>query len=341
MVNMNSKEFAKLIGVSQSTVSRALNNSDLVPEDKKQYILKKAEEYGFVLNSQARSLRSRRTETIGILFPKHFVSMTHNLMLAHVYDALRKELNNQNYDIMVINYSPEKEDYSSFESFIKKRKVDGFFILRMELSDNEIQVIEKFNVPCVFVLNAGSKVRGDFNYFFSDSRYGGYLAGQFFGQFKKYEKYFISVTDESKDSERRVIGYKEGLLEHGYQLQEANILQCQISIDSAYDLTMQNIEKFKEKKSAIFTYNDIVALGVLNACRDANVKIPEQVQIIGMDDILFASTNKPSLSTLHVPVEEMVSQSCELLINLINNENVFQQEWLKPTLKLRESTLEI
>ena len=101
---MTSKEFASLIGVSQPTVSRALNNSNLVPEEKKQYIIQKAKEYGFELNSQAQSLKTKRTGTIGILFPKHFLGMNKNLMLAYVYDCIQKELSHYSYDIMVIYY---------------------------------------------------------------------------------------------------------------------------------------------------------------------------------------------------------------------------------------------
>ena len=136
---MTSRDFAKLIGVSQSTVSRALNNSDLVTPEKKEYILRKAREYNFQLNSQAQSLRTSKTGTIGIMFPKHFVGMTENSMLAYVYDEIQKELSHFDYDIMVIYYDRDADDFSSFERIVRKKKVDGFLVLRMELSDNEIE----------------------------------------------------------------------------------------------------------------------------------------------------------------------------------------------------------
>lgn len=96
---LTSKEFAKLLGVSQSTISRAMNDSDLVPEEKKRMIRQKAVEYGFVLNSQARGLKTNRTGTIGIIFPTHFVGMGTNLMIAHLFDLIQKELDRYNYDI--------------------------------------------------------------------------------------------------------------------------------------------------------------------------------------------------------------------------------------------------
>ena len=99
---MTSIEFAKMIGVSQSMVSRAMNDSPLVSSEKREYIKKKAMEYGFVLNSQAQSLRTKRTGTVAILIPEHFKGMSISIGLACFYDAIEKELVKYGYDIMVI-----------------------------------------------------------------------------------------------------------------------------------------------------------------------------------------------------------------------------------------------
>lgn len=336
---MTSRDFAKLIGVSQSTVSRAMNNSSLVPEKKREYIHQKAKEYGFVLNSQAKSLRTNKTDTIGILFPKHFISMNSNLMLAHLYDYIQKEMNQYDYDIMVIYYDHESDDFSSFERIIKKRKVDGFIVLRMELSDSEMQLIEEYQVPCVFMMNASINIRENLNYLFSDSHYGGYLAGKYLGRFQEYHKMFITVREETEDADRRFSGYRKGLREYGCELRQEDILYCNLSMQSAYECVVENIGRFKGKKTAIHTYSDILGIGVVNALKDNGIRVPEDVQIIGMDDIPLASWTKPSLSTIHVPVEEMVSRGCRLLMDLIEKKDVFIQEWIKPELVIRETTV--
>lgn len=336
---MTSRDFAKLIGVSQSTVSRALNNSDLVPEEKRRYILQKAREYGFVLNSQAKSLRTQRTGTIGILFPKHFVSTTANMMQAYLYDCIQKEMHKYDYDIMVVYYKPEMEDFSSFERIIRTRKVDGFLVLRMELSGEEMQLIEDYQVPCVFLMNAGAKVRPNLNYLFSDSEHGGYEAGQYLGGFQDYQKIFVTICEEREDAVRRLAGFRRGLASRGCELPEENILSCRLGIDSAYQCILEHQELLEGKKSAIFAYNDMLAIGIADACKHLGYAIPEQVQIIGMDDIPMATQLHPKLSTLHVPVEDMVPRSCKLLIDLINKEEALVQEWIKPQLVLRETTL--
>lgn len=336
---MTSRDLAKLLGVSQSTVSRALNNSDLVPEEKRRYILQKAREYGFVLNSQAKSLRTQRTGTIGILFPKHFVSTTANMMQAYLYDCIQKEMHKYGYDIMVVYYKPEIEDFSSFERVIRTRKVDGFLVLRMELSDEEMQLIEDSQVPCVFLMNAGAKIRHNLNYLFSDSEYGGYEAGRYLGNFPDYQKAFVTICEEREDAIRRLDGFRRGLASQGCQLLEENILYCRLGIDSAYQCILAHKDLLDGKRTAIFAYNDMLAIGIADACKRLGCAIPEQVQLIGMDDIPMATQLHPQLSTLHVAVEDMVPRSCKLLVDLINKEETLVQEWIKPRLILRETTL--
>lgn len=337
--DVTSREFAKLIGVSQSTVSRAMNNSDLVPEEKRKYIHQKAKEYGFVLNSHAKSLRTRHTGTIGILFPKHFIGMSSNMMLAHLYDCIQTEMHNYDYDIMVIHYKSEMDDFSSFERIVRTQKVDGFLVFRLELSPAEMQLIEEYQVPCIFLLNASFNIQTNLNYLFSDSEHGGFIAGQYFGGFPNYHKMSVSLKKGSEDAERRLAGYRSGLQLCGCNLREEDILRCDLSIESAYDCIMANRERLAEGKTAIFAHNDMLGVGIINACKDLGYGIPDKIQVISMDDIPLASMIHPQLSTLHVAVEEMVPRGCKLLIDLINREERMVQEWIKPHLILRETTL--
>lgn len=336
---MTSKDFAKIIGVSQTAVSRALNNSDLISEEKRLYIIQKAKEYGFVLNSQAKSLRTQRTGTIGILFPRQFEDMCTNMMLTHVYDCIQKEMYNYGYDIMVVYYKSEGEDFSSFERIIGTRKVDGFLILRMELFDNELELIESTQIPCVFMMNADTQVRPNINYLFSDSEWGGYEAGRYLGRFADYDKVFVGVQKAREDGDLSLNGYRRGLAENGAELSEENILRCDMSIDSARECILENHELFDGRKVAIFAYNDILSIGIVQACQELGYDIPQQVQILGMSDIPLARQLRPALSTIHINVEDMVPRCCKLLVDLIERKDVSVQEWLLPSLVIRQTTL--
>ena len=336
---MNSKELARMLGISQATVSRALNDSPLVTEETKNMVVQKAAEYGFELNSQARSLKTNRTGTIGILFSQHFRGMTGTPMLAHFYDCLQRELIKYDYDIMLIyDYAPSK-GMTVFERIIRKRKVDGLITIRTTLSDREMSLIKENSFPCVPMLMTRQKQEAPYS-LHTDSEYGGRLAGRFFGSFPKFEMMYIGFDGEEFESERRCRGFQRGLTERGRELSPANHLLCPMTFEAGYATAERLTRTLAKKKLAIFVYNDLIALGMLNAFREAGISVPDQVQILGMDDIPLASWIKPNLSTLHVPVEDMVPDGCKLLRDLIENQEIakFKSSY-KPRLLLRDTTL--
>lgn len=311
---MTSKEFAEIIGVSQSTISRALNNSSQISIERREFIQKKAEEYGFVLNSQARSLKTNRTGTVGILFPKHFIGMSANLGLAYLYDLVQRELSKYDYDVMVVYEGEKKNGLSTFERMIKIGKVDGFIIFRMESSKKDMELIKKYKVPCVYLLHA--EKAGSYGSCLSDCEYSGYLVGKHFGKYKEYKSWYINVKT-SAESKTRLAGFKRGLKERGAVMEKDGVLQSELSVKCAYDCIMANQEAISSRKSAIFAFNDTVALGVLNACRDLGLRVPEDVQIAGVGGLPFLSEIAPELTTVNVFHERIASMGCEMLRSAI------------------------
>ena len=336
---MTSKEFAKLIGVSQSTISRAMNNSGLVSEERRNYIQKKALEYGFVLNSQARSLKTNRTGTVGILFPKHFSGMHQNLSLAYLYDLVQKELRKYGYDVMVVYDSDHNHvDMSLFERTIKRHKVDGFIVLRLDFSPEEIELIHRYKVPCVYLLHAAAKDPYSSSCT-SDSIFGGYLVGQRFGKFKDFTCYYLGVNEIS-DSLVRLKGFTIGLEEQGVSLSEENILSCDLSIKSAYECIIEHQKIFGAGKCAVFAYNDMMALGAVHAFQSLGLKIPDDVQIAGMDNQPLLGEFSPKLSTISLQYEKIATIGCELLRKEIEGvDDSVIQTVIKPQFIQGETTL--
>ena len=297
---MTSKEFAEIIGVSQSTISRALNNSSQISAERREFIQKKAEEYGFVLNSQARSLKTNRTGTVGILFPKHFIGMSSNLGLAHLYDLVQAELSKYDYDVMVVYDGEKQNGLSTFERMIKIGKVDGFIIFRMESSKKDLELIKKY---------------------------------------KEYKSIYINVKT-SAESKTRLAGFKRGLKEHGVVMDKNAVWQSELSVKSAYECVISNQETVKSRKCAILAFNDTVALGALNACRDLGVKVPEDVQISGVGGLPIIAEIAPDLTTVNVFHERIASMGCEMLRSaIIHGAQEPIHTVIRPELILRGTTL--
>lgn len=335
---MTSKELAALLGVSQSTVSRALNNSDLLSDQTKAYIRQKASEYGFVLNSHAQSLRTKRTGTIGILFPKHFIGMHTNLGLAYLYDLVQKKLRDWGYDVMVVYDSVDENGVSLFERTIKCHKVDGFIILTLGLDQRDQELIREHGVPCVYLLNA-VKSSSQSCSCTSDSEYGGYLAGRHLGSFKDFTPFYVAAY-ETADSKSRLNGYIRGLKDEGMTLSSDRILTCSLSIRSAYDCITKNKDIISRQKCSIFAYNDTLALGVLNACSILGLKVPEQVQIMGTGALPLIAELSPRITTIELFRDDIAEVGCDMLKKIIDNKDrKVMQMVIKPELKKGETTL--
>lgn len=335
---LTSREFANLLGISQSTVSRALNNSPLVPAEKRAYIQKMAEEYGFVLNSQARSLKTSKTGTIGILFSEHFSGLSRNMMFTHIYDNLQREIIKLDNDVMVIYDHDKPSGIQALERIIKSRKVDGFFNLRPNLSEHELDLIDKYHMPCVSLYSA----RQDHNRLFQlmvDTDYAGRKAGEYLGQFDIDQYLFITPLANPEESNRRLTGYRKGLEAFGKELPDTAVIICQASVESAREEILKRAYLFQKKTIAVFAYNDLMALGVVNALNMLGVDIPKQAQVIGMDDIPMASWQYPKLTTLRTPVNEMVRDGSELLYQLIQGQELKPERvFYKSELITRDTT---
>ena len=301
---MTSREFAELIGVSQATVSRALNGRSSVCEKTRIYIEKKAEEYGFVLNSQARSLKTSKTNTIGVLFPLNFDSLSKNLMFTHIFDQLQRELSRRSYDIMIVyDHDPDMKS-NTFERVIRSGKVDGLINFRPQLLQREIDLIEKFRIPFVS-LHSALQESSMLHQLMIDEENAGFQIGTYLGGQDVSRYVYMAVDDEPPERSARLHGYIKGLASAGKALGEDSILPAERSPEAAYEAVMAS--------SAMFCRERLRELGVA---------VPDRAQVFGKDEIPLASWFTPRLSTMRSPVRQMVGDGCDLLIGLIEGEEI-------------------
>jgi LacI family transcriptional regulator len=334
---ITSKELAKLAGVSQSTVSRALNDSPLISETKKAEIKQLAKHHRFEMNSQAKSLRTSRTDTIGILFPSFFMNLSTNLYFTHLYDSLQIELSKYDYDLLVIYDSVKQSALSPLEKIIRRKKVDGFILVRPDLQDEEKDLLDRSNLPYVSVFCKNIDDEGTSKY--SIKTYdGGVLAGAYLAQSQEYSPLYVGSHFDSMDSCNRLNGFASGWSAGGRDAGDIQTLIGEMSVPGAYQAVMENKSYFSEKKS-VYVYNDMMACGMLLAFKDLHIQVPQQIQLISNDDIPLASWMTPQLSTLRFPTKQLIETACQRLVREIvsgelENENV----QLSPELILRGTT---
>ena len=336
---MTSREFAEMIGVSQPSVSRALNGEIGLSEEKRKYILEKAAEYGFVLNSQARSLKIHRTQTIGVIFPQHFDSLSKNLMFTFLYDSLQKELIKYNYDIMIIGSNKDGEQpMDALERIVRSGKIDGIINFRSGLTENQIDLIHNCKIPFVS-LHTGLQKKEKLHQILLDDFHVGYEVGMFFSKFPDRRNVYLGVTEKNGVKPLRLQGFEKALKETGKPLPSEDLFSCDLSMTAGEDAVNKNKEYFMGKAINMFVYNDLIAVGAVNAMLNIGIQIPGQVQIVGLDDIPLASWLHPQLTTMRPPISEMVKYACQLLINLTEKDIKPEIRYYQAELIQRETTL--
>ena len=336
---LTSKEFAKMLNVSQSTVSRALSGSNQVSEETRRYISQKAEEVGFVLNSQAQSLKMKKSGTVGILFPSYFESLSKNMMFTYIYDCILKHLLQFNYDVMIIYDENPGSKLTVLERAIKSCKVDGFISLHSTLTENEVSMISKYRFPCVHIFQTLDSLY-TINQFGCDEYTIGKLAGTNYAYLEGHRIEYIGTQINRFSSDERLRGFKDGLAAQGKTIDKVAI-NADFSMTEAYQ-TIQDQQEWLEKgKTALFVYNDMMALGVVRAAIDMGLNVPGDIKVIGVDDVPISDWLPPRLSTIHIPVEEMVYDSCEKLCELLNNQHAVEPKtvYYQPSLIHRDTTL--
>ncbi len=333
---MNSKELAKIVGVSQSTVSRALNDSALVSEETKRLIKGIAAANDFALNSSARSLKTKKTRTIGIVFEEHFVDFNLHIYQSHMFNLIRKELQKSDYDVMILFENMfSSSRLGQILEVVRNRKVDGLIVMHTNIDEIEKEV-EACSLPYVQILSTSSHKHMK-NTIVIDYSTGGYKVGKYFALAGHKNIAVISDSNPTTISKvDKLKGFLKACNENGINVPEERIVFGDLRFKSGYNAVMDNLSMFKEV-TALFAINDTMALGAIEAFRELGIKVPDNIEVIGFDNIPMCEWFKPYLSTIAIDNENMVADAWTWLEKQIDNdkEYIHQHRVLDTKLILR------
>ncbi len=362
------KDLAEIAGVDHSTVSRALNNSPRVQEATRLKIMELARKHNFQFNASARSLSSRRTGIIGIIYPAGMEDFYSSLYTNRLFMDLRKELENYQLDGILLSALHPVNGESNIERLIRQNKVDGFLIFHGSISSENYVLINKWELPVVQIhLAPDDYPEEKLDFFSTDNRCGGKLAAEhlinigcrrFFDisiPFCKDTRTTKSINNISSETWQRTAGFTEALNASG--IKDSLIIRYALSgtFQTARDFVLENRENFKPG-DGLFFHSDLLAFGALTACREAGIRVPEDIRIIGFDDSPIAVLMDVGITTIHQPREIIAAHAAERIFNLLEEkyngkqkeagkkgpsagpENAKVQELVPPLLVKRETT---
>lgn len=306
-------DVAKRAGVSQATVSIIINNSSTIsiPDETRKRVLDIVEEIGYHPNALARSLRSGETHTIGLILPD-----SSNPYFAEMGHVIESEAFERGYSIVLCNTENDQNKERLYTEVLERKQVDGMIFVAAGDQTGSLKALIQKKMLVILVdrdfpnLNVDAVI--------SDNYLGGHLATQYLVQLKHKRIACITGPSNINSSAKRVTGYQAALTESGIKLDQNLIVRGDFHPESGR-LAALNLLKLPNRPTAIFACNDLMAVGVLRAAAELGLRVPEDLAVIGYDDIELASYTNPPLTTIKQPKLEIGRTVMEILVNRIKN----------------------
>lgn len=331
------EDVAHRAGVSKSTVSRVLNNSPKISERTKKIVLEAVRELNYEPNIIARSLSKNKTYTIGVILEDIL-----NPFFSAVAKGIETALRFKDYSMILTSSDFDYGAEVRLTRILIRYKVDGILLTPVRPDGESVSILKERGVP-FFIMNSRSE-DSDVSWIDSDNLEGGYLAARYLLDLG--HRRFLYVRQMSIQGSRlRYEGFRKALEEAGLDPSNQVILGEARSRIEGYELMCEFLnEKGRgELPSAVMTVNDAVAIGVMEALLERSVRIPEDVSIIGYDDINIAGLVRVPLTTVHQPKFRMGEIAASQLIDKIERgeQGVARQFLTQPKIIVRESCCRI
>ena len=326
-------EIAKLAGVSKATVSRALNDSECgVGEQTRVRVKKIAEELGYSVEQTEKKKNVSFTRYIALILP----DIT-NPFFADLAKSVEQSLRRKGYSLVLANtdFSEDNEAAQIRELMVKR--LEGILLVPSGIrAREEHDLPRRYQIPMVLM---DRKLEGisDIPGVYSNNEYASVISCEHLIRKGARDIVFISGPLNVSTSIERFEGYKAVLAQHSIPFRPEMCRHGSYTVESGYNAVLE-LERSGVSYSAILAANDLMALGALKAVREFGYRVPEDVQIIGFDNIEFSQYCEPSLSTMQQPTFDMGAKAVELLTGIIEKRDPVQPERLIPKLLMRKTT---
>lgn len=317
-------------GVSYATVSRVINNKDHVKPEKRERVLRAMAQLGYVPNMQARSLAGGESRVVGLL-----VDYLSSSYMDEIIRGIDEALDAENYDLMLYTTHRRKTKESAYVTKLTRKLADGLLLILPRNAAAYLDTLRQRQFPHVLVDYLSDKQ--DVPSVSATNFRGAYDAMSFLLSLGHQRIGFITGTMEFGCARDRLEGYHAALKDHGIPadpdlIAEGNFMQPQ-GYQGAHRLL-----SLPERPTAIFASNDMMAFGVMEAARERGLRLPEDLSVVGFDDIPQASYVHPALTTVRQPLEEMGRSAAHLLLKYIAHPSAEIERIELPTrLMIRES----
>ncbi len=312
MSRLTLSDIAKKAGVSLATASRVVNDYPYVSDEIRERVLKVINETGFHPHIAAKSLASQRTGILGLVIPRSVHAFFSDPYFPRLTEGIAQACNQLGYTLALFLFYTEEDERKLMPRVTRKGLLDGIIIQSTHIEDEILANVVQGDVP--FLVAGRPIALPDVHYIDVDNVAGGYRATAHLLQAGRKRIATVTGALTSGAGVDRLEGYKQALSDRGMPVDSSLIAECDFTEMCAY-YAMKKL--LLQQPDAVFVASDTMALGALRAIHEAGKKIPEEIAVVGFDDLPPATLASPQLTTIRQPIRRFGISAVETLIDII------------------------
>jgi LacI family transcriptional regulator len=325
------REVADRAGVSVTTVSHVINNTRTVSPDTRRRVEEAMQILGYKPNVLARSLRRGITHTVGIILPD-----SANPYFAEVVRGIEDKSFTRGYSVILCNSDNDLEKEHHYTNVLVEKQVDGIIFVAAGLSTENILIVQGRGIPLVLVDRHVPDVQVD--EVLAANQHGGWLATRHLIDLNHSSIACIAGPTGVRSSSERVDGYRQALESEDLLYEPKWVVEADFQYQGGY-AAAEKLFHHQPYPTAIFACNDLMAIGAYRFAHEKKMRVPEQLSIVGFDDVRLAAYINPPLTTIRQSKHEMGVQAAKLLLERITDQDLAPRRKIVDTeLVIRGST---
>lgn len=313
-------EIAKQAGVSPGTVSKVFNNYKRINQETREKVFRVAKEMGYRPNPTAASLKTRQSYIVGVIFSEDVGIGIDHPFFSKILEHFRHFMGEKGYDTVFINKSLGGSEIGYLEH-CRHRNVDGALVITASPGDNDMIALFNSDIKCITT----DMVVESVPFVMSDNIEGARMAVHYLYQLGHRKIGHIAGDLSTISAGERHLGYEKGLQEIGIPFEEKLVIESGwLNPEQAYDATLRYIDRFTtaEMPTALFVSSDIMAVMAMNALNSRGIRVPEDVSIIGFDDVDVCKLVRPRLTTVKQDKKQIAKSIADTLYNCIQGSEI-------------------
>ncbi|OQY34500.1 MAG: hypothetical protein B6241_04320 [Spirochaetaceae bacterium 4572_59] len=306
-------DIAKLSGISKSTVSRVISKQGYVKKETREKVEKAMKELNYTPNYIARGMRTHKSSAIGLFIPDN-----DNPFYSELFKGVEQVTRKAGYMNLVCHTDEDPKTELFYINELLKRQIDGIIFCTYNRSHEGLRYLKEVaaNIPIIFM----DPLFGDqgFSSVVSDGYTGSKMAVNYLYERGCSNIAYIKGSRIHAVTNERCKGYSDGLKEQGNKVLRQNVYEGDFSMESGRN-AVKYFLSLDKKPDAIMAATDVMAIGALKELRKSGVKVPEDIKLIGFDNIPLAELVEPALTTVAQPIKDLGINAAELLLKKIQN----------------------